>query len=277
MSTLAPELEVAKAVARDAGRILLEVYATDFSVVEKPSGGGPVTVADERANAYIVRELRRAFPGDGVVAEESRDNTDARTASRCWFVDPLDGTREFVNRNGEFAVHVGLAIEGEARLGIVYRPVQERMFWGVVGGECWMESPTHRRALRVSDLTRPEDLRVVVSRSHRNQRALRVQQRLGAPRVMQAGSVGIKCSMIAEGVADVYVHVSARSYRWDCCAPEALLRSAGGRLTDLTGTPYRYDGTELQNVRGLLGCTEAAFERVAAVTREVAREAGLAV
>jgi 3'(2'), 5'-bisphosphate nucleotidase len=275
MTDLAHELNVARRVAREAGRILLEVYATDFAVTEKPEGEGPVTAADERANAFVVDALRSAFPGDGVVAEESKHNPDARRFSRCWFVDPLDGTREFVNRNGEFAVHVGLAIDGEARLGVVFRPVQERLFSGVVGGECLLESPTEKRVLRVSSLSEPRDLRVVVSRSHRNQRALRVQQRLGTSRVMQSGSVGVKCSMIAEGMADVYVHVSARSSRWDCCAPEAVLRAAGGRLTDLGGRPYRYDGGELQNGHGLLGCNAAAFERVVAVTSEVAREAGL--
>jgi 3'(2'), 5'-bisphosphate nucleotidase len=275
MTDLAHELTVARHVAREAGRILLEVYATDFSVVEKPRGEGPVTAADERANAYVVDALRRAFPGDGVVAEESKDNTDSRRFARCWFVDPLDGTREFVNRNGEFAVHVGLAVDGEARLGVVFRPVQERLFSGVVGGECVLESHGERRVLRVSSVLEPRDLRVVVSRSHRNSRALRVQQRLGTSRVMQAGSVGVKCSMIAEGVADVYVHVSARSSRWDSCAPEAVLRAAGGKLTDLTGKPYRYDGGELQNCRGLLGCNSASFDRVVEVTSEVAREAGL--
>src|SRR5689334_25195190 len=119
MASLDTELQTASLLARQAGALLLEVYATDFAVVDKAGGQGPVTEADHRANALLLERLRHHFPGDGVVAEETKDTSDARRFSRCWYVDPMDGTREFVRRNGEFAVHVGLAVDGEARLGVV--------------------------------------------------------------------------------------------------------------------------------------------------------------
>ncbi|MFN7135615.1 MAG: 3'(2'),5'-bisphosphate nucleotidase CysQ, partial [Myxococcales bacterium] len=139
------ELEVAEALAREAGRILLEVYATPFAVEEKAGGGGPVTEADERANALVVAALQKEFPADGVVGEESAAGAAPQKYARCWFVDPLDGTREFVNRNGEFAVHVGLAIGGEARLGVVYRPVGDRLYAGIVGEGAELEVDGERR------------------------------------------------------------------------------------------------------------------------------------
>ncbi|MCY1043760.1 3'(2'),5'-bisphosphate nucleotidase CysQ [Corallococcus sp. bb12-1] len=275
MPALALELEVARRIARQAGDLLLQVYATDFSVTNKAGGAGPVTLADERANAFIVGELRKAFPGDGVVAEETEDASDAKRFERCWYVDPLDGTQEFVNRNGEFAVHIGLAVEGRPALGVVYRAVGDVLYSGVVGGQGFVEDSQGRRALRVSDVADPAALRLVVSRSHRSSATDAVVARLGITREQESGSVGVKCGLLAEARCDLYVHASDKSYRWDNCAPEAVLRSAGGILTDLAGVPYRYDGSELQNRRGLLACNAAAFDQVLPVVSQVAREAGL--
>ena len=267
---LTRELAVARTLAREAGRILLEVYATDFAVVEKADDAGPVTEADRRSNAFLVEELRRAFPGDGIVAEESADFGDARTRRRSWFVDPLAGTAEFVNRNGEFAVHVGLAVDGEARLGVVYRPVGDKLYAGIVGDGCTLETQGETRSLRLRPVTDPAAMRLVVSRSHRSRKTDAIRAALGITRVIECGSVGLKCGLLAEGEADLYLHPGAKSQRWDSCAPEAMLRAAGGVLTDLRGEPYRYDGTELANVRGLLGCAEAAFPAIRAITAPLA-------
>ncbi|MCP3163970.1 3'(2'),5'-bisphosphate nucleotidase CysQ family protein [Myxococcus qinghaiensis] len=275
MPSLDTELDTARRIAREAGALLLQVYATAFSVEDKAGGQGPVTEADTRANALIVDALRRAFPGDGVVAEESDNSAVAGRFERCWFVDPLDGTQEFVNRNGEFAIHIGLAIGTEAVLGVVYRPVGDTLYSGVVGQGGFVESAGTRRALRVSDEAEPASLRLVVSRSHRSKLTNQVVARLGITREQESGSVGVKCGLLAESKADLYLHVSDKSYRWDNCAPEAVLRSAGGILTDLGGTPYRYDGSELQNLRGLLACNAAAFPKVQPVVTRFAREAKL--
>lgn len=270
--SLRRELELARTLAREAGRLILEVYATNFAVTEKSGDEGPVTEADRRANTLIVRGLAEAFPGDGIIAEESTDNADPRKVRRCWYVDPLDGTREFVARNGEFAVHVGLAVEGEARLGVVYLPVADRLYAGVVGEGCELELEGTTRELHVSSVTDPRELRLLVSRSHKSPRTDRVVELLGLTHVVACGSVGVKCGLLAEGRADLYLHPSGRSSRWDACAPEAVLRAAGGELTDLHGRPYRYDGEELRNVRGLLGSNRAARQVVRAAVDRMLRE-----
>ena len=271
---LKPELTEVIRIARGAGAILMDVYATDFSVAYKAKSD-PVTEADTRANAYIVEELRRAFPGDGIVAEESEDQSDALEAGRCWYVDPVDGTKEFVARNGEFAVMLGLAIEGEAKLGVVFQPVTDKLYAGVVGEGATLEQHGRRQEIRVSEVADPRNLKLVVSRSHRNRAVGRVVDELGICGEMQIGSVGLKAGLIAERAADLYLHISDKSSAWDACGPEAVLRAAGGRFTDLAGDPYHYGGADMRNRTGILACNAVAYDAVLPVAKRAARSIGL--
>lgn len=273
-SALSREIEVASRLAREAGRIILEHYEGGYQVVEKPDGGGPVTVADQRANDHVVKGLREAFPGDGIVAEETSDTSDSTRYDRCWFIDPLDGTREFIRHNGEFAVHVGLAIAGKAVAGVVYRPVGDKLYRGVVGSGCFLETTEGVRSLLLGEVE-PGAMRLLASRSHRTRASATVQAELGITEVVAMGSVGVKCGALVEGAGDLYVHASRVSSRWDICAPEAIVRAAGGILTDLAGEAYRYDCEELQNSRGILACGSALFPTVLPVISRVARERGL--
>jgi 3'(2'), 5'-bisphosphate nucleotidase len=268
------ELAEAIRIARAASEILMEVYATDFDVAYK-SKSDPVTEADTRANAFIVEALHAAYPHDGIVAEESADQSDALGTGRCWYVDPVDGTKEFVARNGEFAVMLGLAIDGESRLGVVYQPVTDKMYSGVVGAGATLERRGERRPIRVSDVSDPSRLRLVVSRSHRNKAVRKVVHALGITQEAHTGSVGLKVGLIAEQAADLYVHISDKSSAWDACGPEAILRAAGGRFTDLAGDPYHYGGTDMRNRGGILACNEAAYDAVLPVARAAARSRGL--
>ncbi len=268
------EIAESTRIARRAGAILMGVYATDFSVSYKDKAD-PVTEADTRANAYIVGELRKAFPKDGIVAEENEDNSDALQPGRCWYVDPLDGTREFVARNGEFSVMLGLAIDGVSTAGVVYQPGTDKLYFGVVGGGATLEERGARRSLKVSEVSEPSQLKLVVSRSHRNSAVADVVARLGIRQETASGSVGLKAGLIAEREADVYVHISDRSSMWDACGPEAILKAAGGRFTDLEGNPYHYGGTDMRNRKGILACNAAAYDAVLPVARKAARSIGL--
>lgn len=276
MQSLQHALEVACEIAQDAGRLILEVYATDFAVEHKPREGGPVTLADERANAYIEQALRRAFPGDAIVTEEAPPDANASDVERCWFVDPMDGTAEFVDRNGMFAVQLGLAIRGEPVLGVVYAPVLEKLYAATIGGACVLHHAGARRSLRVSSAPAdPAQLKVAVSRSHKSKKTAAICAELGITQFVEHGSVGLKCGLLAEGVVHLYLHPSDRSYRWDSCGPEVILRAAGGVVTDFEGNPYRYDARELRNTRGIIGATPAAHALVAPVARRVAEQTGL--
>jgi 3'(2'), 5'-bisphosphate nucleotidase len=269
------ELAHAVAIAREAGRILLDIYATDFSVDFKGQGqSDPVTEADRRANAYIVARLRAQFPSDGIVAEESDDNADALQRRRIWYVDPLDGTKEFIAKNGEFSVMIGLAVEGRAQVGVVFQPSADKLYRGAVDHGAYLEHAGETSALRVSTISRPAELRLIVSRSHRPKSTETLTRALGITREAVSGSVGLKIGHIAEQNADLYVHVSDKSSAWDTCAPEAVLRAAGGRFTDLAGDPFLYGIADLRTRRGILACNEIAFETVLPVVREIAMREG---
>lgn len=272
------DLDIVSKIVLEAGRIVLEVYAKDFAVAYK-GVRDPVTEADARANAYIVDALREAFPGDGVVGEESEDKSDALKGGRVWYVDPLDGTKEFIKKNGEFAVMIGLAIDGEARLGVVFQPAKDKLYAGIVGEGAWLQTKAlegggERRSLKVSATAEAKNLRLVVSRSHRAESTDMLVKRLGITQERQSGSVGLKVGLIAEQVVDLYVHPSDRTKAWDACGPEAVLRAAGGRFCRLDGQPYRYGGEDLRTEAGILACNAAAFDHVLPAATEVAKAIG---
>lgn len=269
------ELETAARIAREAGQILLEIYATDFGVAYKGQGrGDPVTEADRRANAHIVARLRESFPDDSIIAEES-DNRDAvLDTRRIWYVDPLDGTKEFVNKNGEFSVMIGLAVEGRATLGVVFQPSEDKLYRGVLGQGTQLEHAGESRSLTVSDRVVGPDLRLIVSRSHRSSAISELVSALHIRNERISGSVGLKVGHIAEQNADLYVHVSDKSSAWDTCAPEALLHAAGGVFRDLGGDPFVYGRRDLRTRRGILACNARAFEQVLPVVRKLASSVG---
>ena len=268
------ELERATDFAREAGQILLSVYGTGVEVSLK-GVDDPVTVADQRANAFLVQELRRAFPGDAIVAEEGGEGSNPTAAERCWFVDPLDGTKEFISQNGEFSVMLGLAIGGRATLGVVYQPVGDRLVRGVVGAGAELLCGGVTAPLRVSDVAEPAALRLVASRSHRPAEIDELVARLGITQQAQSGSVGLKIGLIARQEADLYVHVSDRSSLWDACGPDAILHAAGGRFTDLAGQPIEYVVHQPRNRRGIFACNASAFAAVSGVVHELGQAAGL--
>lgn len=250
------ELSVALAAAHQAARVIMEVYATDFEVGWK-ARNDPVTEADRRANDTIVRTLSREFPHDGICAEEGNAKdclVAARRGGRCWFVDPLDGTREFIARNGEFAVMIGLAVNGTPVMGVVTAPAWNRTFWAVTQqGAYERTSDGNERPLTVPPP--PADIRqarMVVSRSHQHPQVMAVARSLGITNVRPVGSIGLKVALVATGEADLYVHAGRGPHLWDGCAPEAIARSAGAAVTDAYGRPLRYDGSQLALDQGII-------------------------
>jgi len=264
------ELEEILRIARSASDLVREVYATPFTVDMK-GPNDPVTRADREANNLICARLAQVFPGEAVVAEESVTAEAAREVSskeRVFYVDPLDGTREFVDRNGEFAVMIGLAVRGRAHLGVVVIPATGEALAGRVGltedrGEAFFEDAAgSRQPLEVpSPVAGKPDAsaaRLVVSRSHRSPLVEKLSSSLGISQITPCGSVGVKVSRVITGRADLYVHNGDGIKRWDTCGPEAILRAAGGRFTDLRGAPIVYAGDDLV-VRGGLVASNGLF------------------
>ena len=259
------ELRVACELARAAGAAILEHYEGPLNIKQKNDADDaePVTQADTIANDLIVTRLKREFPNDGILAEESVDTARRLGKSRAWMVDPLDGTNGFIDGNGDFAVQIGLAEEGQCVLGVVYQPLPGVLYRAVRGHGTWIERPRfeHMQA-RVSDKKILSEMRLAASRSHRSPRMNKVIERFGFPEEVQRGSVGIKIGLLVEQQCDVYIHLSSRTKQWDTCAPEVILTEAGGRITDLFGYPLNYNVPEVQNLNGLVASNGVSHDQI---------------
>jgi 3'(2'), 5'-bisphosphate nucleotidase len=260
------EIQVATELARAAGAVLLEHYYSPFLVEQKINALDEleeVTAADREANELIVTRLQKEFPDDGILAEESTDSDHRLGKDRVWLIDPMDGTKNFIARDGDFAVQIGLAVGGESVVGVVYQPVRGVLYRAARGCGAWMEAedkPATR--MSVSKQTKPSEMILASSRSHRGPRMDRVVSAFGFKNEMRRGSVGVKIGLIAEQLADLYFHLSPSTKQWDTGGPEAILAEAGGRLTDLFGQPLRYNGLRIDNRNGIVATNGAAHDMV---------------
>jgi 3'(2'), 5'-bisphosphate nucleotidase len=276
------EAEAILAIAREAAALVLAVRAAGFDV-ELKGPNDPVTRADREANALICARLAERFPDHAIVAEESAPK-DARAAAastrraRAFFVDPIDGTREFADGRDEFAVMIGLAESGRAALGVVVAPATGVALVGRIGAQpiAFVEQPDGTRSpLQLSAVDRPAEATMVVSRSHRPRVADEVRARLGIHRELVCGSVGLKVAKVALGEADIYVHGGGGCKHWDTCGPEAILEAAGGRFTDLHGERLDYHDPDLAVRRGIAatnGRLHAAVLEAIAAAGDPARD-----
>lgn len=258
------EQEVAADLARMAGQAILEVYGASFEVRYK-GPDDPVTDADLRAEEIIVSGLSREFPEDGIVSEERPVSEEARRKTRVWYVDPLDGTGEFVARTGEFSVIIGLLEQGLPKLGVLYQPIDDRLYVGVRDEDAWISEGGERRRTWVSGAAPPHRLRLAVSRSHRHQTIDRIKARFGTTVTeVPCGSVGAKIGLLLSGQADAYVEPSPYTSKWDVCGAEAILRGAGGFMSDMAGGPIEYEGPDIRNRRGFVARNRACHDAVLA-------------
>lgn len=261
------------AIARDAGDAILAVYrsadapgATGLAVQRK-SDDSPLTQADLAAHRCIAAGLRALTPDAPVVSEEDPDSFVHRTEQgRFWLIDPLDGTKEFIARNGEFTVNIAWIDAGQTRWGVVYAPAVDELYWGGAGVGAWCAQQGKTSALKVTgsetvvrsprsltDVRRP--LRVLASKSHLNADTSAYIAALGHTELVQAGS-SLKFCRIAAGAADVYPRVGP-TCEWDTAAAQAVLEGAGGHVCELDwvdgqlqafpARPLRYGKSDVYN------------------------------
>lgn len=269
MTALLHELNFALKLAKRCGEIAISYWKTSPEVLnasEKPGQQGPVTRADLEINSQIVEALHDAFPDDAVVAEETAQTNQQpswNTYHRCWFIDPIDGTSEFIRGEPSWAIHIGLCIGGKPSLGVVYIPANRHLFWGVSTLE-------YRSAMLQVKEEKPhllwlpheydeKQLRLVSSKSHESPRINTVVSELSIAQKnhLRTGSTGVKITTVAQCLADFYIHPSRGTRLWDSCAPQVILEAAGGVLTDLFGHPLNYQGTDFENRFGLLAASRA--------------------
>jgi 3'(2'), 5'-bisphosphate nucleotidase len=226
------------AIARAAGQAVMHHYADAACAVTHKQDGSPLTAADEAADAVIRAGLSQLAPALPLVSEEGVTVEAASLGERFWLVDPLDGTREFVGRNGEFTVNIALIERGVPVLGVVYAPALRRLYGGAAACGAWMEDDTGRRPIACR---RAEDdgVTVVASRSHACRKELQCFLLGRAVRsLVQVGS-SLKFCLVAAGEADLYPRLGP-TMEWDTAAGHAVLLAAGGQVRTLDGTLLSY-------------------------------------
>ncbi|HIZ51174.1 MAG TPA: 3'(2'),5'-bisphosphate nucleotidase CysQ [Candidatus Pseudomonas excrementavium] len=232
-------------ISRAAGEQVMQVYRSDFEVRGKEDAS-PVTEADERAEALILGALAQCSPGIPVVSEEAAAAGHIpEVGQRFWLVDPLDGTREFINRNGEFTVNIALIEAGEPVLGVVLAPALGRLFAGARGCGAFIEEAGVRQPIECREVS-PEGLDVVASRSHGDAQALDVFLAGRQVRSLKSAGSSLKICLVAAGEADLYPRLG-RTMEWDIAAGHAVLLAAGGQLLTLQHEPLRYGKPGLDN------------------------------
>ena len=276
---LQKELEAAVGLARYASESILDHYSREIVAEQKLGVDAhyePVTVADRAASRIIVEGLAAEFPDDGILSEEEADDANVRLSKRrVWIIDPIDGTAGFVKKDGDFAVQIGLAIDGEPALGVVMLPFYNVLYRAVKGEGAFAEfADEEPKELKASSESDSEKMTLAFSRNHPSKGIQAIIAGFNFQNAIQRGSIGLKVGLIAERQADAYIHLSPRTKVWDTCAPQIILEEAGGVLTDLFGEKYRYDRENLQNHGGIVATNGAAHEEVIARLRPILAEVG---
>ncbi len=222
--------------------------------IERKADDSPVTLADKRANEVILEGLREAFPQDSILTEEA-PLVQGRN-DRLWLVDPLDGTADFIHHRDDFAVMIGLCVGGRATLGVVLAPAL---------GRTWVADERGafegNRRLRLGPPREP--LRVLASRSHPPPQLEAILERVGPVDLVRRGGVGVKVGVLAAGEADLYLHPLHGTSLWDCAAPAAIVRAAGGRFTTALGAAITFDPARPDNPEGVLVAADDLHAKLA--------------
>jgi 3'(2'), 5'-bisphosphate nucleotidase len=269
VSSFDREIGVAQAAARQAAAIISRYYAaaaaTPFTAKDD---GSPVTAADLEANAAITAALRAGFPDDALLTEEVPDDGSRLGRSRVWIVDPLDGTKDFLARTGDFTVNIGLVQDGQPVVAVVHQPGHDLLYWAAAGrgAHCLRDGTSMR--LRTSLVAELGEVRVGVSRHNAPPALLDGLAAHGlAGRVVRLGASS-KYLALARGELDALITLTTGEKEWDTCAPELIVREAGGEVTDGDGRPLGYNQPDLGRRRGIVASNGRSHQAVLALVRQ---------
>jgi 3'(2'), 5'-bisphosphate nucleotidase len=274
MITLQEILEIARPITWNAADILRSYYqgtANGLDIQYKDNKtDDPVTAADIAVSEYILNQLQAKLGDDfGYISEETYAGEQVQN-EWVWIIDPLDGTRDFIDKTGEYAIHIGLVKENRPILAIVAVPESEKIYYAIKGSGTFVETRNGKtQRLQVASQTSLKDLTVLVSRSHRSEKLDFILSKLPCQTHKNVGSIGCKIAAIVEQQADVYISLSGKSAPkdWDVAAPELILTEAGGKYTHYDGSLLQYNMGDVNQWGGLLAsngkyheilCEEAA-------------------
>ncbi|MCQ2741803.1 MAG: 3'(2'),5'-bisphosphate nucleotidase CysQ [Bacilli bacterium] len=245
------ELEMMIKAAKEAEKKILEIYNTDFPV-EIKSDNSPVTAADKAADAMIVDILSKAFPEYGFLTEESTDTKERLSKKAIFIVDPVDGTKEFVSKNGEFTTNIALAVDHVVVVGVINIPTWGVTYCAIKGqGAFVLEKDGIRTPIHTND--KLEDLTVLKSRSFLNPKEVTlIEKHSDVIKHQETRGAAIKFCKIADGSAEISYRMSSSTKEWDVAAGDVILTEAGGIMLKPDGTPYSYNREDPYNREGYI-------------------------
>ncbi len=241
-------------IVKKAGKEILKIYKKDYQIYKKKDGSS-VTEADLISEKIILSGLKKYnYP---ILSEESKDDKSRIKKEKIWIVDPLDGTNDFLEKNGEFSIMIGLVYNKEPVLGVVYKPVGDKLYFAKKKeGAYLQEGKSPIKKIKVSNILSLSEANFVVSRSHFSKKTRNFLKKNNIKKVTQVGSTGVKIGLVAEGRADAYITLSNKTCQWDICAPEIILKEAGGKITNLKGKNLVYNRREIRNLNGVLAANK---------------------
>lgn len=248
------ELSIAKRAATEAGKAIMEIYCSEELDVTYKEDQSPLTKADRQANKIIVEILSKEFPDYAILSEEEKDHKERLKNEYCFVVDPLDGTKEFIKRNGQFTVNIALAYKHKAVMGVIYVPVTEELYWASEKNGAYLTTNGDTQKICVSK--RKEDIRVVMSSSHGCEEMDRMIQKNHLINYVKMGS-SLKGCIIAKGDAEIYYRFNP-TMEWDTAAMQCIVEEAGAVFRQMDDTEMRYNRENCRNDKGfyIVNCPE---------------------
>lgn len=240
------ELEISKKLAIISGHKIMEIYLKDFDI-EYKDNDSPLTEADTKSNEIIVKELIKEFPEYSILSEESSDDLKRLKNDWCWIVDPLDGTKEFIKKNGEFTVNIALSYKKRPVVGVIYVPVKDKLYFASKDkGAYLLKASKKKEKIKVSDKT--SNITLVMSRSHASDFVKNIIKKKKVTKTKRAGS-SLKGCMVAEGKAEVYYRYNP-TMEWDTAAMQCIVEEAGGVFKQLDDSEMMYNREDSKNRKG---------------------------
>ncbi|MCR4740297.1 MAG: 3'(2'),5'-bisphosphate nucleotidase CysQ [Lachnospiraceae bacterium] len=259
------ELEISKKCAVEAGKAIMEVYRDEkgFEITKKEDSS-PLTAADMASNAIITKALRTAFPDYAILSEEEKDNKQRLNKDLCFVVDPLDGTKEFIKRNGQFTVNIALSYKHRTVMGVIYVPATGEMYYAAKGLGAYRTADGITEKIAVSD--RKEDIRLVASSSHGSDRLEELIERYDIKNIVKIGS-SLKGCLVAKGDAEVYFRYNP-TMEWDTAAMQCIVEEAGGVFRQMDDSEMLYNRENSLNDKGFYACNQRVLQLPLFINRQ---------
>ena len=252
-------LPLVKDTIIEAGKEIMKIYRGEIKVEQKEDKS-PITQADVLANTIISQQLEST--GIPILSEESEEDANRFDSDAVWIIDPIDGTKGFINKDGEFAIQIGLTYHGIPVLGVVYMPAFDKLYYALRGEGAVVEEGGVPRKLEVDKKASFENAHIFMSKNHVTQEMIDFAKSIGIEEIHHCGGIGVKFSLIAEGKSHMDFKLEGYCSEWDLCAPQIILEEAGGYVYDTYGNQLEYNTNHTKIANGYIATTIEDKEKI---------------